>query len=199
MLYLIESGDYYKIGYSINVKNRMHSYSTNNPNYKLLDQCIGNETTERLLHEKLKHLRVKGEWFQKDPEVLSVWGFYKVICCEVSKSEEVLNSISDIIKNLKKEISSHIKTITKQEEEISELKSQLSQSLDINGKRLNKIDESYSEIKEEINNIQNKVKQSNTYKSVLNDVLDIAIKRLSEEEIVSIEQKNNVRIIRDRI
>lgn len=199
MLYLIESGDYYKIGYSINIKNRMHSYSTNNPNYTLLDQCIGNETTEKLLHEKLKHLRVKGEWFKKDQEVLYIWGFYKVICSEVSKSEEILSSINDIIKNLKKEISSNIKIIRKQEEEISELKSQLNQSLNINGKRLNKIDESYSEIKEEIDNIQNKVKKSNTYKSVLDDVLDIVIKRLSEEEIVSIEHKNNVKIIRDRI
>jgi predicted GIY-YIG superfamily endonuclease len=37
MLYLIESGDYYKIGTTTDIKRRMQDYRTHNPDVELID------------------------------------------------------------------------------------------------------------------------------------------------------------------
>ena len=191
MLYLIESQNYYKIGYAVDVKSRMKSYFTHNPDFKLLDECNGDEKIEAILHNRLKHLRVKGEWFQKDPEVLSVWGFYKVICTEILSSEETLISAKESLKKIREEKSKDTKTIINQGEQISTLHSQIDDLLNANKSIANNVYELIELIKSE----RNKLK---TYKSTLKDVLDIAIDRLTEEEIVAIEERNIVKINRDR-
>lgn len=36
MIYLIESGNFYKIGFTENLKSRMKQYTTHNPDYRLI-------------------------------------------------------------------------------------------------------------------------------------------------------------------
>ena len=169
----------------------MKSYFTHNPDFKLLDECSGDEKIETILHNRLKHLRVKGEWFQKDPEVLSVWGFYKVICTEILSSEETLISTKESLKKIREEKSKDTKTIINQGEQISTLHSQIDDLLTANKSIANNVYELIELVKSE----RNKLK---TYKSTLKDVLDITIDRLTEEEIAAIEERNIVKINRDR-
>lgn len=41
MIYLIESGNFYKIGFTENLKSRMKQYATHNPDCKLIDSFEG--------------------------------------------------------------------------------------------------------------------------------------------------------------
>lgn len=48
MIYLIQSREYMKIGYTNNLKRRLQQYSTNNPDYKLLCLSEGTKQDERI-------------------------------------------------------------------------------------------------------------------------------------------------------
>lgn len=64
MIYVIESGKYFKVGYSKNVEQRMLQYNTHNPDYELiLYTTTGNKMLERYLQEKLLKYHYKTEWF----------------------------------------------------------------------------------------------------------------------------------------
>lgn len=73
MLYLIESSDYYKIGYCKDIETRMRSYRTHNPDWLLIDVMEGDRTKEQFLHNLLKLYRYKLEWFYKDDYILEFW------------------------------------------------------------------------------------------------------------------------------
>lgn len=60
MLYLIKSGEYMKIGYTENLRNRMTQYTTDNPSYDLLCICNGTLVDESRWHEK--YPKTSGEW-----------------------------------------------------------------------------------------------------------------------------------------
>ena len=77
MLYLIESGNYYKIGYCINLKNRLITYDTNNPDYKVITTKDGNRTDEFILHKLCNKFHYRNEWFHKDPEIITVFIEYE--------------------------------------------------------------------------------------------------------------------------
>jgi hypothetical protein len=77
MLYLIESSDYYKIGYASDIDRRLKQYNTHNPDYIVLDIKEGDTKDEALLHRKCKEFRIKGEWFEKCADVLDVWYTYE--------------------------------------------------------------------------------------------------------------------------
>jgi hypothetical protein len=79
MLYLIESSDYYKIGYASDIDRRLKQYNTHNPDYIVLDIKEGNTKDEALLHRKCKEFRIKGEWFEKCADVLDAWYTYEGI------------------------------------------------------------------------------------------------------------------------
>lgn len=71
MLYLIESGNYIKIGFSKDLdslKNRMITYKTHNPDIKLLGLCEGTEEDECNYHIKLDNYKLynRAEWFKKE-------------------------------------------------------------------------------------------------------------------------------------
>lgn len=70
MLYLIQSGNFYKIGHAANLKKRMTSYMVHNPEFVLLGVCNGDLNDERDWHVKLKDHLIKGEWFQAPQEVI---------------------------------------------------------------------------------------------------------------------------------
>ena len=46
MLYLLKSGNYYKIGYTDNIEKRMDSYKTHNPDFILVGTKEGNKKEE---------------------------------------------------------------------------------------------------------------------------------------------------------
>ena len=195
MIYLIESYDYYKIGYAIDIKSRMKTYATHNPDFKLLDECNGNEKIETILHRELKHLRIKGEWFQKDPEVLKVWNFYKEICSEILSSEEVMISTKESLKKIREEKSEDTKTIMFQGEQIDKLKSQVNTLLENNKELLNNSKQLINLEQKRQDVTENKIEKLN---KILKGILDISVDRLSEEEIVDLENTYHIKINRNR-
>jgi len=112
MLYLIECGDYYKIGYASDIDRRLKQYNTHNPDYIVLDIKDGDTKDEALLHRKCKEFRIKGEWFEKCADVLDAWYTYERVCDEYiftdldeGISELLLSLLKSSTKNLVIDIS----------------------------------------------------------------------------------------------
>ena len=55
MLYLIESGDFYKIGYTKQLEHRVREYKIYNPCFNLVCFKEGDVVDETLLHRKCKN------------------------------------------------------------------------------------------------------------------------------------------------
>lgn len=69
LVYLVRSfGNYYKIGKTNNVDNRLRQLKTHNPEITLIG--LTDLYSEELLHKKFKDYRVKGEWFIFEDRVL---------------------------------------------------------------------------------------------------------------------------------
>lgn len=77
MIYLIESGNFYKIGFTENLKSRMKQYTTHNPDYRLIDNFDGDKEDEKELHELCKEFNHSSEWFNKDKRILEIFQEYK--------------------------------------------------------------------------------------------------------------------------
>jgi vacuolar-type H+-ATPase subunit I/STV1 len=77
MIYLIESGNYYKIGSTKDVNARMSVYKTHNPNVKLIDVADVNDVYEKIAHDILVDLHYDREWFKKDQQVIDVFNHIK--------------------------------------------------------------------------------------------------------------------------
>ena len=78
MLYLIESGEYIKIGYTKNeasYKRRVMSYRTMNPNFEILDTTEGSQEDEKMLQTYYK--KINTEWTTDKELVLKIWNGYK--------------------------------------------------------------------------------------------------------------------------
>ena len=72
-LYLLRCNKYYKIGISSSLEQRIDYLQIGNP-YEidlLMAVKIGNSLeSEKLLHERFSHRRVRGEWFELDTKEL---------------------------------------------------------------------------------------------------------------------------------
>lgn len=77
MIYLIESGNFYKIGFTENLKSRMKQYATHNPDCKLIDSFEGYKEDEKQLHKLCKEFNHSSEWFNKDKRILEIFQEYK--------------------------------------------------------------------------------------------------------------------------
>lgn len=77
MIYLIESGNFYKIGFIENLKSRMKQYATHNPDCKFVDSFNGDREDEKELHELCKEFNHSSEWFNKDKRILEIFQEYK--------------------------------------------------------------------------------------------------------------------------
>ena len=64
MLYLIKSGDYYKIGYTDNMYIRLKDYRTHNPDIHLIGMKEGTLEDESNYHKELSDYIIHGEWMQ---------------------------------------------------------------------------------------------------------------------------------------
>lgn len=76
MIYLIESENYYKIGYTKDLNQRLKSYNTVNPDYVVLLVEEGEISDETELHNLCKKFHYKLEWFHKNPEIINIWNNY---------------------------------------------------------------------------------------------------------------------------
>lgn len=71
-VYFIDGGEHIKIGYSRSLEHRIQKMGTDVPggvNVLLIQP--GTFRTEKVLHRHFAALRHRGEWFRKDPELLS--------------------------------------------------------------------------------------------------------------------------------
>lgn len=74
ILYLIQSGNYLKIGHSNNFTTRIKAYSTHNPNYKILYTREGTSSDEYFLHKILeKYLINDTEWMKYDETIINTF------------------------------------------------------------------------------------------------------------------------------
>lgn len=96
MIYLMESGEYYKIGYAKDVEKRMKAYSTHNPNFKLIDSLVGTKEVENTLHKLCKDFQVKSEWFYKKDEILIIWNTYKQFSEFLKNKTSEFNKLSKL-------------------------------------------------------------------------------------------------------
>lgn len=92
MIYLIQSGDLYKIGYSNNVEHRFNQYKQHNPTAILLDSKEGSYKDEKALHRLCEKYKIdQPEWFNSD-KVIEIFKNYIPIQesenLEVSESKE---------------------------------------------------------------------------------------------------------------
>ena len=82
-LYVIQSNDYIKLGYSSNILTRLNSYKTHNPSFKLLHTFYRKDAKlfEKWFHKEYKKYR-KLEWYDL--------GFLNVIIKECNQHSEIL-------------------------------------------------------------------------------------------------------------
>lgn len=70
-VYFITDGELIKIGYSGAPEVRLSDLQTHSGReLEILKTIPGTYEDERRLHTQFSHLRVRGEWFQSDPELL---------------------------------------------------------------------------------------------------------------------------------
>jgi hypothetical protein len=67
LVYFLQFGERVKIGFTTNLPNRLK----NVPHDKLLALVPGTISTERMYHKKFESLRITGEWFEPDAEMLN--------------------------------------------------------------------------------------------------------------------------------
>lgn len=92
MMYLLETPNYYKIGYANDVEKRMKQYNTDNPEYTLLDTCEGTEEAEKICHRFLKKvLPYKGEWYEKSDMFIPLWEYVKEMTQGMHELKEKYN------------------------------------------------------------------------------------------------------------
>lgn len=65
MIYVVESGDYFKVGFSNNPKKRISQYKTHNPDITLVATYKGDKDVEKYVHAKFRDSLYRGEWFHK--------------------------------------------------------------------------------------------------------------------------------------
>ncbi len=72
-IYFIQSGNGpIKIGYSIQIENRLPTMQSGNPcPLTLLKTVFGGQSEELAIHRKFKAIRIRGEWFEPTSELLN--------------------------------------------------------------------------------------------------------------------------------
>ena len=79
MLYLIKSGEYLKIVYTIILKKRIKQYLTHNPSISLLYTREGTTSDEYFLHKILsKYLIGDTEWMRYDEKIIDIFNSIKL-------------------------------------------------------------------------------------------------------------------------
>jgi hypothetical protein len=70
-VYFVEANGFIKIGFTADMERRMCALASSSPHpTTLLHRMPGTRDHEIDLHRQFAHLRVRGEWFRSDPELL---------------------------------------------------------------------------------------------------------------------------------
>lgn len=72
-IYFVQFGDRIKIGFTTNMKQRMKVI----PKDQILATTPGSLGVERRIHNRFAHLRITGEWFRADKELLDYVEFVR--------------------------------------------------------------------------------------------------------------------------
>ncbi len=77
--YFVRAGDAIKIGFATNLKDRLVGLQTSHPDeLEVLAAISANDVDEYATHQKFAHLRLRGEWFQADKELLDFIDYAKL-------------------------------------------------------------------------------------------------------------------------
>lgn len=135
MIYLIESGNFYKIGFTENLKSRMKQYTIHNPDYRLIDNFDGDKEDEKELHELCKEFHHSLEWFNKDERILEIFQEYKNFNMNIYNKE--IKALKCKFKKLKNNYDYLYETSNKHDRILQEV-------LDINKEILTELKKVYS-------------------------------------------------------
>ena len=102
MLYLIEDGNYLKIGFTKDIKSRMKTYQTHNPTCVLLQTKKGIKKDEATLHSLCESYRFNNEWYYNVVEVKQTFENY------ISIIDNEWQFMKNILDNFIKYITSHM-------------------------------------------------------------------------------------------
>jgi hypothetical protein len=70
--YFIRAGDSIKIGFASNLKRRLGGLqSSHHEPLEVLAAVSAADVDEYLTHQRFAHLRIRGEWFRSEPDLLS--------------------------------------------------------------------------------------------------------------------------------
>lgn len=95
MIYLIQSGNLYKIGYTNNLEHRFDQYKQHNPTAILLDSKEGSRKDESNLHKLCKEYRIdRPEWFNSD-KVVTIFKDYIPIKEDEKEEDKIKESAEE--------------------------------------------------------------------------------------------------------
>lgn len=93
IVYVIQSGEFVKIGQTGNLISRLGHYKTHNPHpMQIVGLIKGGMQEENILHDKFKHLHVKHDWFQYKQEIRDYFSDFKVIDLDLLHDKVILQS-----------------------------------------------------------------------------------------------------------
>lgn len=96
MIYLIQSDNFLKIGFTNDLKARMNAYNTHNPKFKLINSKEGTTEDEKTLHNKFKHLKSKTEWFVFSEEIIDGFNNYIPINKNLNRGDYIQVYLEDM-------------------------------------------------------------------------------------------------------
>lgn len=95
MIYLIQSGNLYKIGYTNNLEHRFDQYKQHNPTAILLDSKEGSHKDESNLHKLCEEYRIdRPEWFNSD-KVVTIFKDYIPIKEDEKEEDKIKESAEE--------------------------------------------------------------------------------------------------------
>lgn len=95
MIYLIQSGNLYKIGYTTNLEHRFDQYKQHNPTAILLDSKEGSRKDESNLHKLCEEYRIdRPEWFNSD-KVVTIFKDYIPIKEDEKEEDKIKESAEE--------------------------------------------------------------------------------------------------------
>lgn len=95
MIYLIQSGNLYKIGYTNNLEHRFDQYKQHNPTTILLDSKEGSRKDESNLHKLCEEYRIdRPEWFNSD-KVVTIFKDYIPIKEDEKEEDKIKESAEE--------------------------------------------------------------------------------------------------------
>lgn len=95
MIYLIQSGNLYKIGYTNNLEHRFDQYKQHNPTAILLDSKEGSRKDESNLHKLCEEYRIdRPEWFNSD-KVVTIFKDYIPIKEDEKEEDKIKESTEE--------------------------------------------------------------------------------------------------------